>query len=226
MEQIPTINNGFQLLAYIIFIFATVVIPIIVNQRVQRKKINKIQEEAKIGTEASFKSIIEFFEKIEGKIEYLFESTKDSTYINDLQAKMTLSMVQVLNVKQNHNKEINDILRNATNELMKIIADIVKMKFSLNEKEMREFLFFPLRKIKHNVRLEKLEISNSKEFLESLQYQIIIPELDKFLLSYENIRKLENGNRKKQFEKSVMELLHNIMNETINAYNYEKRKIS
>ncbi|HPO63523.1 MAG TPA: hypothetical protein PK762_10635, partial [Candidatus Kapabacteria bacterium] len=75
MEQIPTINNGFQLLAYIIFIFATVVIPIIVNQRVQRKKINKIQEEAKIGTEASFKSIIEFFEKIEGKIEYLFEST-------------------------------------------------------------------------------------------------------------------------------------------------------
>ena len=215
-EQIDIlkIQNGWQLLAYITIIFVSVGLPIIIEQRKNKRNILEKQEETKKILIEEKKDIQEKIGIIEKKLTFLYDNTKDIVLVREITRNITTLCEKIIETKEVQEKEVSDIIRKASDEIISIMKTIIYSNYILSEKELKEMIFFHFRKIK-NENLNNYE----NKIIKEVSYKIKA-EIDNFLFLYNEIAKLENGERREKFSKSAIIFTKNVLNNSIDMYNY------
>ena len=217
-EQIDIlkIQNGWQLLAYITIIFVSVGLPILIEQKKNKKNILEKQEETKKIVIKEQKDIQEKIGIIEKKLTFLYDNTKDIVLVREITRNITSLCEKIIETKEVQEKEVSDIIRKASEEIISIMKAIIYSNYLLSEKELKEMMFFHFRGIKN-------ENKNNYEnkIIKEVSYKIKT-EIDNFLFLYNEIAKLENGERREKFSKSAIIFTKNVLNNSIDKYNYMK----
>lgn len=210
LQNIGSIQNFYQLVSFVIVL----AIPTLTKWQIEAKKKKIAEKERKtIDTIQNEK-----LENIEKQLKFVIDITKDTVFIDHLQVQLIVNVGRLIAIKELKNKELQDIIKNAITILLNFVKLILSLDFKLTDKELKENAYFFLRKIKYNVYTEKLGLKEPIEFLEKLQYSIIIPEIDFFILNFDSYKKLSNGDRRKQFGECVSKCVENIVIRTIDLY--------
>jgi len=174
------------------------------------------QEETKKIVIKEQKDIQEKIGIIEKKLTFLYDNTKDIVLVREITRNITTLCEKIIETKEVQEKEVSDIIRKASEEIISIMKAIIYSNYLLSEKELKEMMFFHFRGIKN-------ENKNNYEnkIIKEVSYKIKT-EIDNFLFLYNEIAKLENGERREKFSKSAIIFTKNVLNNSIDKYNYMK----
>jgi hypothetical protein len=164
---------------------------------------------------------------IKEEVEVLKEITKNTKTIKMLNIRIDEELDLLNSVNYTLNSEMNNFLYKGVEKSKYIFMRILDKDFKISNKDvykLKENIYQVLKTLKKGLKIDELNIKNTDEFLQRLEDEIIIQQLNDFILNLLKICKEErNGERRKKYENICVSMVYNIKSQTIDLYNEFQR---
>jgi len=190
-----------------------------IGQKKKNKKLIKATAEAIDETQN------DRLDKIEKSVEDISIILKDSQFCKNLNRQTKKKIETIINIKEFDNQEILFTISNGQKSFISFIEDVLSENFELTIEELKTSMYFHLKAVKLKIDREKLNVERNGVFLQSLEDVIIKPMLGNFVIQFMDLKKLENGDRRKKLLKVSLYFIEQIISKTIDLHsNYAKSK--
>ncbi len=166
---------------------------------------------------------------------YIKEIVKNPAFMQRIKKKINELKKDIYNDAKIENKELFDTLDNGITHALNVFDEILAKNFVFeDEKELYSIVYNEMRLIKKEVKIDiflsevyKKEHNKHRqyiirpvnEFFEYLEIQVLVPEMQTFVKNTVRVSKtLKNGIRRAEFEKICLNIILNIINNTIDFY--------
>jgi len=163
------------------------------------------------------------------------EILKNPQTIDKIKSSIDRKVQDIYQLKKIKNDEIFHLLTHGIKVGKEYFKTILYKNFHVNFADEKRLIYEEFKSLKRNIDICKLVSqadfgkSNSavyeyKEgriiiFLEKLEKEVILIELDNFIINLKSISHLVNGERRLAYEKICVQMIENIVINTINLYN-------
>ena len=155
---------------------------------------------------------------IDKKLDEVSSFLKDSHFLKKLNADTQTAMNRILDIKEFDNSEITQALFLGREKLVKFAEHILFQNFDIDNRTIHSTAYHLLKDISGRVIIANLNLENPIDFLTKLQKFLLI-QIENFIYGFQDYKKKQNGHRRDEFRKSLLEMFEIIVKTTIDDYN-------
>lgn len=165
----------------------------------------------------------EVIDKMAQQLDYLTELHKYTDFQKKLKTKLEQTSDNVIILKDFKNQELKQAIGIGLEKFRNVCDEILGLDFEIDLMKIKELIYTSLKSVKNSITLKKICIKESENFLENIENKIIKKYTELFLIELQEIMKLTNGIRRKEFQLICVNLIKNIVSGIIDLYDEETR---
>lgn len=165
----------------------------------------------------------ELLDKMSKQIDYLTELHKYTDFQKKLKTKLEQTSDSIIILKDFKSQELKQAFCIGLEKFRNVCDEILSNDFEVDIIKIKEMIYTYLKSVKNSITTKKICIKDCETFLENVENKILKKDTELFLFELQEIMKLTNGIRRKEFQIICVNLVKNIVSETIDLYNEETR---